>query len=80
MLCHNFDGCDWVNPHGCLLADCPSTYFALGASCYKMMIDYVYWHEARDICAANNGYLARIDNAAENDYLISLFDSGSVPG
>ncbi len=53
-----------------LLSDCPDGYSAFGQSCYKMPkidpSDKTDWYTARDACIADNGYLVRLDDAAEN--------------
>jgi tetratricopeptide (TPR) repeat protein len=42
---------------------------------YLLVQEYKNWHEARDYCVSQNGYLATIQNRAENLFVASQTDS-----
>ena len=54
------------------MLDCPTSYSPSGSSCYKMVNTAADWNTARDDCAASGGYLAKIEDQAEQDLAASL--------
>jgi len=48
---------------------CPDGWFLNGFSCYKAIEQAKSWSNAKQDCHASGGYLMKIDDASEQDFL-----------
>ena len=54
------------------ILDCPAGFSAHDGSCYWVRDVEANWFQARDFCAANGGYVVKIDSADEQTLVYNL--------
>nr|XP_011441913.2 uncharacterized protein LOC105338466 isoform X1 [Crassostrea gigas] len=63
---------------------CPSDFKRYLNHCYYFSTDIKYWGEAGQLCKLKGGYLAKIDDQLEEDFIVSviqpLVHNGQIPG
>lgn len=66
------------------MTECPSDFKRYLNHCYYFSTDIKYWGEAGQLCKLKGGYLAKIDDQLEEDFIVSviqpLVHNGQIPG